>query len=58
MKLIKSLGYFGLLMKRVIETIKNKTKNKIEEFLVCYQVLKVQCFQGIYLLINKEEINK
>ena len=48
MKLIKSLGYFGLLMKRVLETIKNKTKNKIEEFLVCYQVLKVQCFQGIY----------
>ena len=36
MKLIKSLGYFGLLMKRVIKTIKNKTKNKIEEFLVCY----------------------
>ena len=36
MKLIKSLRYFGLLMKRVIKTIKNKTKNKIEEFLVCY----------------------
>ena len=36
MKLIKSLRYFGLLMKSVIKTIKNKTKNKIEEFLVCY----------------------
>ena len=36
MKIFKSLEESGLLIKGIIETIKNAQKNKKEDFLVCY----------------------
>ena len=35
-KVVKSLEESGLLLKRVSETIRNETKEKKENFLVCY----------------------
>ena len=36
MKIVKSLKYSGLLVKRVTQTVKNETKNKRVDFLVHY----------------------
>ena len=36
MKIVKSLEKTGFLIKEIGETIKNKTKNKKEDFFQCY----------------------
>ena len=36
MKIVKSLGESGLLVKEIIETIKNETKEQKKDFLQCY----------------------
>ena len=47
-KIVKSLEDSALLLKRVTELIQNEVKEQKEDFLVCYQVHKVQVYWEIF----------
>ena len=47
MKKKKSLEESDLLIKSVIETIKNKAKEQRENFSICYQTLQRLAYQGM-----------